>query len=288
MVELFRNLSKDKTNTYGIVLSSSGIPYHMRKEGKGWSVWVNETDYEKALDTIERYLEENEDFPMVDETFSHEYQKTFTGLWASIILLACYMAAKTGDDFQIVIKAYGSSAFHILHGELYRSVTSLMLHANTLHLIGNIFGIAVFGTAVCTITGWGIGWFMIFVAGIIGNIANAIFFTRGHLSVGASTAIFGAIGILVAYQFFKKIRLPGQRIKAWVPLGGGLALLGFLGSGKHVDITAHLFGFMAGIIMGSLYTILVRRQIERSHQAYCFLITFSIIALSWLRAFGYI
>jgi len=58
MLELFRNLSEDKANTYGIVLSSSGISYHVKKERKRWSIWVNEADYERALNTIEKYIEE--------------------------------------------------------------------------------------------------------------------------------------------------------------------------------------------------------------------------------------
>ncbi len=286
MLELFRNLSEDKANTYRIVLSSSDISYHVKKEGKRWSIWVDETTYERALNTIEQYIEENQDFLLSDEAPGHEYQKTFTGIWASIILLACYIAVKTGNDVQFNIRAYGSSAFHILQGELYRTATSLMLHANALHLLSNILGIALFGTAVCTITGWGVGWLMILATGIAGNLVNAGLYTTGHLSIGASTAVFGAIGILAAHQFFKKFRLPGQRIKAWLPLGGGLALLGFIGSGKHVDLTAHLFGFLAGIIMGSLYAILVRRPIARSYQVCCLLITISILVLSWMRAFG--
>ena len=285
MLELFQNLSEDEANKYGLVLSSSGISYHLRKRESRWYVWIDDIDYEKALNTIELYLEENQDFDKADETPHFEYQRTFTGLWASALLLACYVISKTGNDFQLVVNAYGSSAFYILHGELYRTVTSLMLHANILHLSGNILGIVIFGTAVCTTTGWGAGWLMILVTGIVGNLLNAILYKTGHLSIGASTAVFGAVGILAAYQFFKKLSLPGQRMRAWLPLAGGIALLGILGSGEFVDLTAHIFGFMAGIAIGSLYTILVKEPSALLFQVYCLLATLTVLSLSWIWGF---
>jgi len=284
---LLKNLSADQTDTYGLVLSSSGISHRSRKGEHGWDILVNDAEYEKALSAIEQYLKENQDFHPTDEPLYYEYHKTFTGLWVSAILLACHVAITIGNDSGVFIRAYGSSAFHILRGELYRSVTSLMVHANVLHLVGNVLGITIFGTAVCTITGWGVGWLMILVSGIVGNLLNAVLYKTGHLSVGASTAVFGAIGILAAQQFFKKFRLPGQRMRAWLPLGGGLALLSILGSGKYADLTAHLFGFMAGIILGALYGVLVKRSAARAYQACSLLIALTVLVMSWMRAFGH-
>ncbi|MBW1837554.1 MAG: rhomboid family intramembrane serine protease [Deltaproteobacteria bacterium] len=110
-------------------------------------------------------------------------------------------------------------------------------------------------------------------------------YKSGHISVGASTAIFGAIGILSAYQFFKKFRQPGHKIKALLPLSCGLALLGILGSGKYSDLMAHLFGFFTGIISGSFYSIFVKRPTSKGYQA-CFLIAaIGIIATAWMKAF---
>jgi len=200
-------------------------------------------------------------------------------------LIACHVAIATGDKSDLFVRTYGSSAFYILHGELYRSVTSLMLHAGPLHLMGNIAGIAIFGTAVCTIMGWGVGWFMILATGIVGNLTNALLYTSGHISVGASTAVFGAIGILSASQFFKKFKQSGQKIKAFLPLSCGLALLGILGSGEHSDLMAHLFGFLAGIVLGSLYSIFVKEPKTKGYQAGSLLLTLCLLAMAWLKAF---
>ncbi len=248
---------------------------------------VNDTEHAKAINTIEQYLKENHDFHQTDEPLCPEYHKTFTGLWVSVILLASHVVITTGNDSEILIRTYGSSAFHILRGELYRSVTSLMIHANVAHLAGNMLGIAIFGTAVCTITGWGIGWFMILATGVLGNLMNAVLYKTGHLSIGASTAVFGAVGILAAHQFFKKFRLPDQRMKAWLPLGAGLAILSILGSGEHTDLTAHLFGFMAGLILGAFYGIFAKPPAARAYQMCFLLIALSVLVMSWMRGLGH-
>ena len=280
-----KNLSADQANIYGLVLSSSGISHLSRKGQDGWDILVNDTEYNKALNLIERYLKENEDTHPTDQSFRYEYHKTFTGLWVSAILLTCHVAITIGDDSGFFIGAYGSSAFHILRGEFYRSATSLMIHANALHLAGNILGIAIFGSAVCSIVGSGAGWLMILITGIVGNLVNAVLYKTGHLSVGASTAVFGAIGILAAQQFFKKFRLPGQRMRSWLPLGAGLGLLSILGSGAHTDLTAHLFGFKAGIILGALYGLFVKQPAARAWQSLFLFLALTILGMSWMRGY---
>ena len=279
------NLSDDDADKYGLVLSSTGISHHVRNGEHGWEIRVSDKDYEKAVFAIEQYLDENPEIRKTQDPLYDKYQRTYTGIWVSILLIACHVAIVSSNKSNLFVKTYGSSAYHILHGEWYRSVTSLMLHAGPLHLMGNIVGIMVFGTAVCTIMGWGVGWLMIIVTGMIGNLMNALLYTSGHISVGASTAIFGAIGMLSAHQFFEKIKQSGHKIKAFLPLACGLALLGILGSGAHTDIMAHLFGFLAGIVSGSLYRLFVKRPVRKEYQTGAFLMTVCLLSLAWLRAF---
>jgi len=66
--------------------------------------------------------------------------------------------------------------------------------------------------------------------------------------VGASTAVFGALGSLAA--------LPRHRRRPWIPLGAGLALLAFLGTSKRADFAGHLFGFVAGVLLGAGVSLL--------------------------------
>jgi membrane associated rhomboid family serine protease len=189
------------------------------------------------------------------------------------------LISMTDDLFQ----KFGSSAVHIVNGEFYRTVTSLMLHNGTAHLAGNMVGVALFGTAVCTITGVGIGWLMILTAGAGGNLCNAFFYHSGHLSVGASTAVFGAVGILCSEQFFKRYaRGQGQKIKAWIPLAGGLALLGLLGTGVRSDLMAHLFGFLVGLVVGFVHAVVTHKWSIDRYQFISLTVALCIVTLAFI------
>jgi len=286
MRKLYANLTREEADTYGLVLSASGLTcFQVKKEQAGWSLWVTAAAYESARQNIEKYCNENSGLTPPTESESPNNQKTFTAVWVSLVLLASFLAIGSDETFRSIADLCGASAREILKGEVYRSATALMLHATPAHLAGNIAGLVLFGTAVCYITGPGVGWLMILLTGIIGNIANAVLFGSDHLSVGASTAVFGAVGILSAYQFHQKMRNPDKRIKAWLPLAGGLALLGFLGAGPHTDLTAHLFGFIAGALTGLGYAKYMKYTVSGKYQAFCLAVSICLLAGSWYWAF---
>ncbi len=284
MIEvLYENLTQEQADAYGLVLDAYDLPYSLKRSGSDWEIWVDEEIRDRALELIAQYIEENPKVSMLDVPETEIHQKTFTGIWACLILLACQIVVDMSGHVDRIFREYGASSRDILNGELYRTVTSLMLHSGYPHLVGNMAGIAIFGTAVCNITGSGAGWLMILLTGILGNLANAVLFRYGYISIGASTAVFGAVGILAAYQLYRKIKIPGQKMKAWLPIAGGLALLAFLGSGEHSDLMAHLFGFIAGICIGLLYAMFLRGVLEKRHQIYCMAATIIALVLSWAK-----
>jgi len=284
MVEILcENLTQDQADTYGLVLDAYGLTYSLRRSGSVWEIWVHETIHDRALELIKQYIEENSDISLQNAQETETYQRTYTGIWVSLILMACSIAVNMSGSVDKIVREYGASAYDILHGEIYRTVTALMLHSSYPHLAGNMAGFVIFGTAVCSITGAGVGWLMILLTGILGNLANAALFKYDHVSIGASTAVFGAVGILTAYQLTRKIKIAGQRMKAWLPMAGGLALLGLLGSSKHSDLTAHLFGFIAGICLGLLYALYFCYFLGKKHQICCMGATIGIVVLSWYR-----
>jgi len=71
-------------------------------------------------------------------------------------------------------------------------------------------------------------------------------------------------------------------MKAWLPLGGGLALLGILGSGEHSDIMAHLFGFVAGISLGGFYALLIKKPAKKGWQFVCLVAVLIVLVVAWM------
>lgn len=288
MILLIDNLSHETAEVYALVLASANIPHRLLGDGFGWGIYVRESDFEIAADGIERYCLENPEKTADTEENARDWPMTFSAVWAAALPAAFHAAISGGGDREFFVRVYGSSASHILDGELYRCVTSLLLHADIAHLAGNIAGIIIFGTAVCAYMGWGAGWLGILAAGIIGNWINACLYGSGHVSIGASTAVFGAVGVLSACRFVDKIGPSGRGIRAMAPLIAGIALLGFLGSSPHSDITAHLFGFASGILIGGIYAFSTRGLPARSPisgpwQFVSAIIALGILAAAWAR-----
>jgi membrane associated rhomboid family serine protease len=280
MISLYQDLSGKQAEMCALILAASNIECRVQKRKSGFQVNVRSKDFASALTVMSLYFQENPEAETIAPP-AEIRESDYSGIPAAVLLAVFYLAV--GEDRHVFFKKFGSSASHILNGEIYRTVTSLMLHLDTVHLVGNMAAIALFGSTVCRIRGMGVGWLMIVLTGAIGNFCNAALYHSDHLAVGASTAVFGAIGILSAHQFWNKMTFPGQGVKAWLPLAGGLALLGILGSGGgRVDLMAHLFGFSAGLLLETLYRFGVRTKPIRTIQVLSLLSVAGIIALSWL------
>jgi len=100
--------------------------------------------------------------------------------------------------------------------------------------------------------GGGLGAALIVLAGAAGNGLNALLQGPPHVSIGASTAVLGAVGLLSGLAFVRTRRAARGRGRAWLPLAAGLALLGMLGSDPRTDLGAHLCGFVVGILLGAI------------------------------------
>lgn len=288
MIELYEHLTAAQANLCGLILTASGIPFRARKGVNGWSIRVGAHHYKASRRAITEYFKENRDArPLIEDPPAPAGQRSYAGIWIAAVLAVFYYAVACTGNVDKVWTVFGASANRIMDGEIYRTVTALMLHADLAHLAGNMAGTAVFVSAVCYITGWGVGTLMVLMSGILGNFVNAAMYQSGHLSIGASTAIFGAVGILSGYQFLRKRRFKEKRFSAWVPLLGGLALLGMLGTGAHVDLMAHFFGFCAGIVLGAMYAFRFYRIPAAGVQAVCLAIAVFLVALSWGIGFGY-
>ena len=110
-----------------------------------------------------------------------------------------------------------ADADRILLGELWRTVTALTLHANLAHVLSNAIGITLFLGALSTILGPGLGSALVLLAGAGGNLANALVHGSAHVSVGASTSVFGAVGMLGGLGLARRGRKKLPRRRAWLP-----------------------------------------------------------------------
>lgn len=282
MIPLILGLSDENAQEYSLVLASQGIVYRIEYAPEGVDLLVPDDRYHDALNVIHLYLEENRTQTAISRrTFTETFHRTYSGLFVAIMMFAIHTRIPAGPYHETIVKHYGSSASHVLDGEVYRLVTALFLHGDDIHLAGNMGGLLLFGTSVASLVGAGLGWFMILWSGILGNALNAWFFQTNHLSIGASTAIFGAVGILAGLRFMRTFHERGWHVSALLPLGAGLALLGLLGSSAHSDITAHLFGYVAGLCSALIYARLSPAPPREKIQHLFLVITSALVMAAW-------
>lgn len=208
-----------------------------------------------------------------------------TALYVTLLILVDGFIK--GDTWgRKLIEAGSANAGLIWQGEWWRAVTALTLHADIVHLTGNMVFGSLFGLFACQTLGPGIAWFSILMAGATGNLINAFLQRASHTSIGASTAVFAALGIQAACTCLFWRRLSKNKLRQWSPLVGGIMLLAFLGGpGPEIDVLSHVTGFLAGLIMGTLFGLWgMKYTVSGKWQIVSSILALLTVGLSWFLA----
>ena len=297
----FTGTARAAVGTWSLVLSACSIPHRPTPPGPGgrWRLLVPEERAGAAVTEILLFEEENRDEIRPAASPPEIHHNTATTLFV-LLLFTLFHGVAHGkfrlfgllDPQGVDWAGLGSAdSLAIKHGEWWRLATSLTLHGGGEHLLANMLIGGVVFFLLCRQLGSGVGWFLALAAGILGNAMNYGFREITHNSLGLSTAVFGAIGILAGRHAFRAP--PGKGVgrphfkEAFLTVGAGLALLGFLGSsGENTDLGAHLFGFFAGLGLGVGLAVYVGLfgTVGRTMQALLGLAAFGALAGAWALA----
>jgi rhomboid protease GluP len=250
--------SRRRADEWAVVLAAADIPHWLRQRLDGWALIVPPDDAATALTTLAAYDEENsrEGVRGGDEA-APSRPMTVAGIVVALLLLGFFAITGPRAAGSVWFEHGSADATRMLAGEWWRAVTALTLHADAPHVLANAAASALLMTAVCWHLGSGVGLWLLLLAGAGGNALTAAVYGGGHVSVGASTAVFGAIGILAALQITRS-RAGSSGMKSWVVIAASLALLALLGTGPHADVLAHLFGFLVGGGLGLIAALTTR------------------------------
>ncbi|MFX1553798.1 MAG: rhomboid family intramembrane serine protease [Promethearchaeota archaeon] len=138
--------------------------------------------------------------------------------------------------------------------EIWRLITPVFIHADPMHLFSNMIALLIFGATVENNDYISKIQFLIIylISGLIGNIFSLLLFPLDTISLGASGAIFGLIGvafIMVATDF------PPLLLFALFYIGFFI-ITSFT---PDINYWAHLFGLLGGILFGYLFYIRKRK-----------------------------
>lgn len=278
-VSLFSALTPEPCAEYALVLMAMGVPCRLVSVGSEFHLEVYAADAQRARKQLLLYIDENNG-PSAGAPPPPKIMDGMVSAAVYIIALLILNILQRDHLFSIDwLEAGVSHAAAVRDGEWWRVVTALGLHTDTAHLFSNIFFGAVFIFLAGELLGWGFTLSGIVFGGALGNLVNAWVQSPNHQSIGASTAVFAAVGLLAAYSW----SLRTGRLKRWVPLGAAVAFLAFIGmGGERTDVFAHVTGLGAGCLFGFAFGALdARIRISGRHKGYLGILAGMFFVLAW-------
>ncbi|MCH8241558.1 MAG: rhomboid family intramembrane serine protease [Planctomycetes bacterium] len=284
--KVYRCSGRRDCSEYALVLRAAGIDYLVQKEARELTLVVAAEDAARARAELDAYARENVDQHVHAETV-HPQSDGWLGVfgYVAVVVLVTYL------DHQNTFAADWSEAGKtqaglIRDGQWWRVVTALTLHADLFHLLSNVVFGSLFGLFAGQMLGSGLAWASILAAGAMGNLLNALIRHGAHTSVGASTAVFAALGLVAGYAWKRRSYPNEPKLARWAPLVGAVVLLSYLGTGGvRTDVAAHVMGFLSGMLLGAIYGKLGSRiMFGPRMQVLLGLVAVGVLAVAWAVA----
>lgn len=255
---------------WSLVLASQEIPTTIhRSERFGWLLIVAAADYERALDAIRHYRDENRHWhwrqPLPWSSLPFHWGGVIVG---GILALVHHLGALQ----PALHEAWLFKSEAIRSGEWWRLFTAVLLHADLAHLMANVTtGILLFGLAMARF-GSGTALLAAYLAGALGNVAGLILYGKPYTGLGASGMVMGALGLLTFHSANLWRRNPAASRILLRGFLAGILLFVVLGSNPNSDVIAHLGGFVAGGLLGAILSHVPIARLEHDR---------AVIASSW-------
>ncbi len=289
MIEAGRYANLPAARERGLVVAALGLPYEIKREARMWVLLVEEQSFETVRQELAAFESEESERPQSRGLLPAGKVPTLSLFLGGWVLGSSFLVQQlAGRRWLEQGSAEGQA---ILHGEWWRTITALTLHADGPHVIANLATGLLFAAFVIPRLGGGLGWLAILFSGALGNALNAWTYRNdSHDSIGASTACFGALGILVGAELFARWSEPHQR-NTWqliLPIGAGLGLLAYLGvgeEGKNIDYMAHGWGFAVGLVEGIVAVALsLKARLSPAAQRAAGFATLALVVVCWALA----
>jgi len=283
---VFESGSQRECSDRALVLHAVGIHYQILSTDRHSMLVVLAEFAEKAKFELWQYDEENRKPKARAARMTLVPQNSIPGvaIYVAVICLVAWLAGEAmfNRDWFSAGRVDGEL---IRDGEWWRTITALTLHSGVRHLAGNIVFGVLFGLMAGRIVGSGIAWLGIVVASSAANFLNISLLASTHRAIGASTAVFAALGLVSGFVWRARLMAQDRWPFRLGPIVGGIALLAYTGTGDaNTDIGAHLAGFVCGFLAGVMLTLAAKYFGRQSLQLSSGLVAISIIVLAWLVA----
>jgi membrane associated rhomboid family serine protease len=280
-----RSGSKRELERPSLVLTALDIDNAIDFDGHVWGLWVADADAVRAEAELSSYAEEVHARPPPRPVVA-VVDNGIPGILAYLSIIWLLPSLEADATFGLDWLSRGEmDAGLVMHGEWWRTITALTLHADLGHLVANSLAGVVFGVLVGRHFGSGLGWLLVLVCGALGNAADAMLQESDFHSIGASTATFAAIGMVGAFVWRRGYYRTLDWRRSFAPIFAAVALLAYTGvEGENIDVIAHVMGFAVGLICGFAAAPFDLRRLGAGAQTACGVVAVAIVAFAWTLA----
>jgi rhomboid protease GluP len=185
---------------------------------------------------------------------SKEYMPTYILIAANVGVYAFTSVLSgnlyTSDD---VINAFGQVNLYVWNGQVWRLFTAMFIHADPLHIFGNMLFLFIFGLRAEDMFDIKEYLMIYFLSGLSGGFLTLILWPPDVASIGASGAIFGMLAATIVYLSMRSRRSIGQSLMTALIY---VLFFFFINSvGPGVNYLAHLGGLATGLFIGYVLAI---------------------------------
>jgi rhomboid protease GluP len=297
-VEIFRSARVPECNERAFMLYAVGIASAIARDSSGYVLLVEAGDAQAALEHLRQYEIERLNRPPPPPPPPKLHPHAWTGSLIYALVVAGVAFAISNGLWRLDAFDVGElDAGLVQKGQWWRVWTALTLHLDGPHLAANTLAGIWFGYLASRLLGVGNAWFLVVMGAGLANWIEAFFGPAAHRSVGASTAVFTALGLLSAYSWRTRLAYPQRWALRWGPLVAGVVLLSWTGTGAQsleepgggtgptVDVVAHALGFGVGLLAGAGAALEpASRVLSRVPQWLAGVLALVPLAVGWIRA----
>jgi len=273
--------SESEVKEWSLVIAAVGIPHRIVTTGERWSLQLDASRQEDALRELRLWKEQT---PLLERQ-PVSTKKWRPGLFIPLLPVVTHLLYSIPGEAEAAVRLFGISGQGLAAGELWRPLTALFVHTTVLHLLFNILPLMLIVPTIKSVIGPGAAWTLLLIAAASGNVtATQIRGGAGVLSIGASTAVFAALGMVLMLR--SSGRQEGGTRKPLLAAGTGLLFL-VMSSGPLTDHAAHLFGLGYGFIAGLIAAVGAARGAWFSdglRQVFLGFLSWGLVCISFLAA----
>ena len=292
LIGVFRSPDRAPCEDRAFMLAAVNIPSSIEAGPLGFELQVHQAQAAFATHHLWQYEQEHAVRPALPPPAATVHPRAWIGSLAYMAVMILVALAVVRGWGPADMFARGALTAQAIQGaEWWRTITALTLHFDIVHLMMNLGSGVAIGWLASRQLGNGHAWLLTLIAASFSNLLEAALASPAHLSVGASTAVFAALGLLTAFMWrMRRHGAPGWARRV-APLVAGIALLGLLGAGAGVieetegpttNLVAHAFGFIMGAACGVIAAIpRVAALLRRTPQWCSGVIALALVSAAW-------